>query len=174
MATSEPTTAVRSDTPSKTDQGDGRLPKSFDDLDHKRRGVKPGARRGRYDKGNERPAGSSTQPVAASGTVFTPESLRPLVCLPYDLAFVKTGWTGFPLTDNEASTLSHTGAMVANEWLQVDPKWVALITFSLSLASITAAKIVGYKKALVEFTAQQEAAKKAAEEKATPVTAVPA
>jgi len=162
------TAPAREDTSSPSSpnpEGSGALPKNIGELKAKRdaRGVKSGATRGKYNKGAREPGAAPVQ-MEAPIPVFTPESLRPLVCLPFDLAFTKTRYTGFPLTDNEASTLSHTGAMVANQWVQIDPKWVALITFGLSLVSITSAKIVGYRMALLAV--EEEKAKKLAEEKA--------
>lgn len=147
--------------PPETNGGGHELPKSFESLERKRRGVKPGQKRGSYNKpSHERPAPTS---VAVSVPAFTPDSVRPVVSLPFNLAFVKTGFDGFLLSPSEEANLSHSGAMVFNEWIQVDPKFLALITFGLSLSSLAIAKTMMYKKALFEFHLKQEEDRKAKE-----------
>ena len=140
---------------SETNGGSSGLPKDLEQLNSKRRGVKPGSKRGRYDKSpHERAPGPLS--VEAPPPSFTPESVRPVVSLPFNLAFVKTGFEGFLLSDPEAENLSHAGAMVFNQWVQVDPRWLALITFSLTLASISVQKTMLYRQALLKFQEEQE------------------
>jgi hypothetical protein len=146
----------------EADQGGNGLPKSLDQLDQKRRGVKPGSKRGTYNKPSH--GGAPAAAVEPSAPAFTPESVRPVVSLPFNLAFVRTGFEGFLLSDLEAANLSHAGAMVFNSWIAVDPKYLALITFSLALASISVEKTMLYRKALVEFAQEQEKKRRAAEQ----------
>lgn len=142
----------------ETNGGSSDLPKNIEQLNQKRRGVKAGSKRGSYNKSShERPASATVEVPAPA---FTPESVRPVVSLPFNLAFVRTGFDGFLLSDLEAANLSHSGAMVFNQWVQVDPKWLAIITFSLALASISVQKTMLYRKALAEFQAEQERKKK--------------
>lgn len=150
-------------TPPETNGGSGGLPRNIDELNTKRRGVKPGQKRGSYSKSPNGSSAAATVEVAAPA--FTPESVRPVVSLPFNLAFVRTGFDGFLLSDLEAENLSHSGAMLFNQWVQVDPKYLALITFSLALASISVQKTMHYRKALAEFQAEQERKKKEAEGK---------
>lgn len=160
MSENLPTTAP------ETNGGGSGLPKSIAELNQKRRGVKPGTKRGSYNKSSHERA-TATVDVEAPPPAFTPESVRPVVSLPFNLAFVKTGFDGFLLTEGEGETLSHAGAMVFNQWVQVDPKYLALITFSLTLASISVQKTMLYRQALMKFQAEQEAKEKAEKEKAT-------
>lgn len=142
---------------SETNGGGDGLPKSFEQLNQKRRGVKPGSKRGHYSnfRGSHERAPAPVRPETPI-PAFTPESVRPVVSLPFNLAFVKTGFDGFLLSDMEATNLSHAGAMVFNQWVQVDPKWLALITFSLALSSISVQKTMLYRKALYEFDLKRE------------------
>lgn len=150
-------------TPAKDQSGNG-LPKSFNDLETKRgnpRGSKPGVPRGPYNwKKKKEPGGDqgSSAPESFPGSQFTPENCKYLVELPYNLAFVRTGFTGFLLNESESATLSAGASTVLNVWVNVDPKWAALIMFSISLASISAAKIMGYKVALAELEARKKPA----------------
>lgn len=153
---------VLSPAPPETNGGGHELPKSFEGLERKRRGVKPGSKRGHYNRSsNERAPAAERMEVSVPA--FTPDSVRPVVSLPFNLAFVKTGFDGFLLSPGEEANLSHSGAMVFNEWIQVDPKYLALITFGLSLSSLAIAKTMLYRKALYEFALKQEADKKAKE-----------
>lgn len=149
-------------TPS-TDKGGEGLPKSFADLETKRgnpRGVKPGSTRGAYKKRDSSGSPTDTQ-EPLPGTQFTPENCKYLVALPFNLAFVRTGYTGFQLQETECETLSASAATVLNVWVNIDPKWAALMMFAISLASISAAKIMGYKVALAEIEAQKARAAEA-------------
>jgi len=158
--------ALLPSTPSETNGSGNGLPKSIEELNAKRRGVKPGSKRGSYNKQpHERAAVAN---VEAPAPAFTPDSVRPVVSLPFNLAFVKTGFDGFLLSDPESENLSHAGAMVFNQWVQVDPRWLALITFSLTLASISVQKTMLYRQALMKFQMEQEAKKKEAEKTAQP------
>lgn len=155
------------------DPGGNGLPKNLDELNRKRRGTKPGSTRGPYHKANGRPTPAPAV-AAPSAAMFTPESVRPLVSLPFNMAFVKTGFEGFTLSEGEAATLSSTGAMVFNSWVAVDPKWLALITFSLSLASISVEKTMLYRRALAQWQAEQDRIKKEAPPAPAPAQAAAA
>jgi len=141
--------------PSEAESRSG-LPGSFKELGAKRRGVKPGTIRGHYKKSPEPPA--PTKPAPAPSNLFTPENVRPLVSLPFDLALVKTGFTGFALTPSEAATLSATGSVALNQWVTIDPRYVAVLLFSLSLISITSQKVVLYQNHVRKMVADAKEA----------------
>lgn len=124
------------------------LPSGFKGLIAKRRGVKPGTKRGSYNKGSQSSADTQSSPT--SSALFTPENVRPLVSLPFNLALAKTGFTGFALSEGEAATLSATGSVALNQWVTIDPRYVALILFSMSMITISAEKVALYSRAKAE------------------------
>lgn len=144
--------AVPPGVPSEDGQGREGLAKSLDAVAQKRRGVKPGSRRGPYDKDRGRsPGPAEPARVAAPAQpqhLFSPEDTALLVELPFNLATIKTRFEGFLLTPVERETLSRTGAVVLNNWVTVDPKYAALILFSLALLKIGGEKTMLYRAAL--------------------------
>jgi len=138
--------------PSTEGESRSGLPSGFKGLAEKRRGVKPGTKRGSYNKGT--PHTASAPMVSAPVELFTPENVRPLVSLPFNLAFIKTGFTGFTLSPGEEATLGATGAVALNQWVTIDPKYVAVMLFSMSLISIASQKFVLFSQAQAE-TAQR-------------------
>lgn len=153
--------AVSAVVPPPEDQGGDGLPASLDGVAQKRRGVKPGTKRGPYKKSGSGPdAGPAT---AASGSApvvsaFTPEDTALLVELPFNLAAFRTGWDGFLLTPEQKEVLSRSGTIVLNQFVHVDPKWTALTIFSLALMKIGGEKFLIYRHLLREQAEKDKAA----------------
>jgi hypothetical protein len=122
------------------DSSGRKLPSSFEGIKqkHKGRGRPIGSKTGANARRDNPPPQS--RPAPPPMPLFTPESVKPLVSLPFNLACVKTGFDGFLLREDETAVLCATGATVFNEWVTVDPKLVALIMFSISIMSISAEK----------------------------------
>lgn len=133
--------------PSQESESRSGLPDSFESL-KKKRGVKPGSKRGHYNKGPQH--SPSPAVVAPPADLFTPENVRALVSLPFNLAFIKTGFEGFTLSEGEAATLGATGSVALNQWVTIDPKYVALMLFSMSLISISSQKMLLFSQAKAE------------------------
>jgi len=146
-------------TPSPVNGGD-RLPKSLDALTEKRRGTPSGTKRGPYKRqaGGADNAGAADPLANLPSPQFTPETCKYLVEFPFNLGFVRTGFTGFLLSEAESAALSASAATVLNTWVRVDPKWVALMMFSVSLTSISATKVMAYRVALAEIEARKNPA----------------
>jgi hypothetical protein len=147
--------------PPKADNGRGELPQGIDELAAKhrtakedvRRGVKPGTVRGNYKKGGVQPGQNREvggPDSSADAEILTKEALKPIIALPFNFACIKTGYEGWLLSELEEESLARSGSVAFNAWVKIDPRYVALITFSLGLLSITAAKTLMYKKALRE------------------------
>lgn len=142
-------------------QSGGELPTSLDGVIEKRRGVKPGTKRGPYKKsGGPAPGPADNPGVVTSAPVsgFTPEDTALLVELPFNLAAFKTGWEGFLLTPEQREVLSRSGTIVLNQFVKVDPKYTALAIFSLALLKIGGEKALIYRSLLREEAARQKAA----------------
>jgi hypothetical protein len=138
-----------------TDQGSSGLPGSIKDIVKKRRGTPPGAKRGPYSKGNRASvstAGPEGSPAAEPSTLFTPENTKLIVRMPFNMAFAKTGFTGWKLTPAEDEALAAPLAVSLNTWLTIDPKWVSLMILGMGLLSIVGEKSLMY----AEFKKEQE------------------
>ncbi len=89
---------------------------------------------------------SNPQIVAAPAvSLFTEENTGRLVSLPFTLAAVATDYDDWRLDDKEQKELAVTGSVALNEWVRVDPKWVALSLFALSMVGMATAKAIGYQ-----------------------------
>lgn len=163
---------VSTEIPPETHQGGGRLPSSIAGIREKRRGVQPGTKRGPYDKGKSaaQPAAPGAAPVPPPVPMFTEANTRILIRLPFELAFNRTGWTGFHLTQMEEETLVATGVNVFNQWVTVDPKYVSLTLFSISLLTIAGEKYFSYRSALEQYHKEKD---KPAADARTPLPAEP-
>lgn len=99
---------------------------------------------------------SEIQPVAE---IFTPESIRPFVELPFTLSSVWFRSDVVLLEDREAETLSIQGATLANLYAPGwNPKAVALVAFSLGFMTIATGKIFA-------LIGERQAQKRAEQEK---------
>lgn len=77
--------------------------------------------------------------------LFTADSIRPFIELPFGLSNVWLKTDAFSLDPRESDTLSHQGALVANLYAPGwNPKAVALTAFALGFASIATKKLMIY------------------------------
>lgn len=67
---------------------------------------------------------------------YRPEAFRGLVRAPADIAMAMTGSKRFDLSKEEIETLSINAAMTTQLFGVVNPKWMALTLFSLSILTI--------------------------------------
>jgi hypothetical protein len=153
--TSENPIPLPSSPTSETNTGGPGLPGSFEGIKQKRRGRPKGTTGSGSGKRREQ-SEAQDKPQAPRIQLFTPESVRPIVSLPFNLACVKTGFDGFLLQEDEAQILSTSGAVVLNTWVTIDPKFVALLMFSISMLSITAEKSLLYHRWAREMEAERK------------------
>lgn len=132
-------------------------PKNLADVLEKHDDLRAGAEavaakrgRGRPRK-NPGPSGLGTGGGGASPRsdvppdLFTPDSIRPFVELPFGLSNVYCKTDCFTLDPRESDTLSHSGALVANLYAPGwNPKAVALAAFGLGFASIFTKHLMMY------------------------------
>lgn len=67
---------------------------------------------------------------------YRPEAFRGLVRAPADIAMAITGSKRFDISKEEVETLSINAAMTTQLFGVVNPKWMALTLFSLSILTI--------------------------------------
>lgn len=140
--------------PPQENNGGDRSSSSFKRLKEKR-GVRPGTKRGPYDKGNRPgvPAGEPVQgiPAPAGTPLFTPENAKIIVRMPFNMAFARTGWDGWVLSPVEAETLAAPMAVTLNTFgVTWDPKWVSVSLLAVALLSIVGEKTLMYRAACEE------------------------
>lgn len=68
--------------------------------------------------------------------LFAPENWEAIVKAPADLALAATGDKIFDMEDKAIKSLSTTGATAASYFIKTDPKYLALIMFSVNFATI--------------------------------------
>lgn len=94
------------------------------------------------------PTGSPEVPVAGSAKVpvalFTEANSKRLLETAFGIPTVLTKCKLWALTDEEALELAKPAADVFNEFVTVDPKWVAVSILSVSLGTILSRKAVLY------------------------------
>lgn len=120
-------------------------------------GGQPGSgprKRGRHPRGCacgncKQSGGGSPQaspPVSSPvPSLFNEENTGRLVALPFTMAAIATDYDGWRLDAREQKELSASGSVALNEWVRVEPKWVALSLFSLSLIGVAVSKAIGYQ-----------------------------
>lgn len=65
--------------------------------------------------------------------VFNPNNFKGIVRAPADLMLAASGRKIWDIPDKEIEALAETGSMCARSFVKTDPKWIALILFSMSL-----------------------------------------
>lgn len=132
--------------------------------------------------GEGKPCGSAPEgPRSASAApvppiqVFTPENTGRLLRVPFTISAVKTNCKIWLLTPSEEAELVATAVPCANEWIAVDPKWVALFMFSFSLAGVALSKAMDYSAWRLQMMRElgEEARKKKQAEQPAPNNAGP-
>ena len=68
--------------------------------------------------------------------LFDPRIFKGVVRAPADLMLAATGRKIWDLPDKEVDTLAESGSICAQQFIKTDPKWIALIMFSMSLISV--------------------------------------
>lgn len=131
-------------------------PKSFEGILKKHDELKTESTQKR-GRGRPRKDGTAPAPRRDVGEpapvveIFTPETIRPFVELPFTLASVWFRSDVVRLEDRESQTLAIQGATLANLYAPGwNPKAVALVAFSLGFATIASGKVfalLGEKKA---------------------------
>lgn len=133
-------------------------PKNLADVLQKHADLKAGAESVAIKRGRGRPPKNPGQPGPAKSPqlprpggsdipadLFTAETVRPFVELPFGLAGVWFKTDQFRLDTRESDALSNQGALVANLFAPGwNPKAVALAAFSLGFAAIATRKLMGY------------------------------
>jgi hypothetical protein len=105
--------------------------------------------RARYAAKKGRPyvapaSGGYSEPVQQ---LFTADSCRALVGLPFTLAAAYTKSEAWNLEEGEESALASPCASTLNEFFpQASPKWAALTAFCLAMASIVGKKYLIFKE----------------------------
>jgi hypothetical protein len=131
-------------------------PKSLDGILKKHEELKAESTQKR-GRGRPKKDGSATTPGTKGVEpgpvveVFSPDTIRPFVELPFTLASVWFRSDVVRLEDRESQTLAIQGATLANLYAPGwNPKAVALVAFSLGFATIASGKVfalLGEKKA---------------------------
>lgn len=83
-------------------------------------------------------------PMALRPELFTEASTKRLLEAGFGIPVLLTHCRLWALTDEEALELAKPAALVLNEFVAVDPKWVALTILSVSLGGVVARKAVLY------------------------------
>jgi len=68
--------------------------------------------------------------------LFAPENWEAIVKAPADLALAATGDKVFDMDEKSVKSLSQTGSVAASYFIKTDPKWLALIMFSMNALTI--------------------------------------
>ena len=158
MGSSASETDVAADsTMGPVDAGGVGDPKNLADVLKKHADLKAGAeavaiKRGRGRPPNASKPGGTPKPAASAGggadlpsNLFTPDSVRPFVELPFALGNVWFRTEQFTLDPRESDTLAVQGALVANLYAPGwNPKAVALAALALGFASISSKKFLQY------------------------------
>lgn len=107
-----------------------------------------GKRRGPYKGrgGAGAPAAQmASAPSAPALPLFNEENTGRLVAIPFTLAAIATDWDRWRLEPHEQRELAATGSATLNEFVRIDPKWIALSLFSMSLAGVALSKAVMFQ-----------------------------
>lgn len=81
---------------------------------------------------------------ALKNIAFSPETMQELVTLPFDMLEAGTGWDGWRLSDGEKKVLSVTGSDLAKNFITIDPKWISLTIFSLTMLKLLGSRYMAY------------------------------
>lgn len=65
--------------------------------------------------------------------IFSPKNFRGVVRAPADLMLASTGRKIWDLPTSEVDAMAETGSLCARHFVKTDPKWLALILFSMSV-----------------------------------------
>ncbi len=95
-------------------------------------------------KAAAKPARAAASAPAPRPDLFTSENTARLVRIPFALAAIRTNCAPLALDDKQEKELSTVGAVVLNEWVAFDPKYVALALFAISLAGVAFEKVLIY------------------------------
>ncbi|MHB1516638.1 MAG: hypothetical protein ACYCVY_13270 [Acidiferrobacteraceae bacterium] len=76
--------------------------------------------------------------------LFQPKAFRALVAAPANVLLAKTGSNAWKLPEDEVEAMAESGCITARAFLEIDPKWAALVIFALSTASIYSAHAAMY------------------------------
>lgn len=148
-------------------------PKNLGDVLQKHAELRAGAEavavkrgRGRPPKnpgqvGTQKPSARPADGGGMAADLFTSDTVRPFVELPFGLAGVWFKTDAFRLEPRESDNLANQGAMVANLYAPGwNPKAVALAAFALGFAAIATRKTIQFMGELAEKKkAEKEAPK---------------
>ena len=67
--------------------------------------------------------------------IFNPENFKGLMRAPADLMLAASGRKIWDIPDKEITALAESGSICARHFVKTDPKWLALILFSMSLTT---------------------------------------
>lgn len=90
-------------------------------------------------------------------SLLTPDNVRHIVALPFDLAYASTGSDVWELSPEEEKTLAVSGAACLKEFGISDPKWLSISFFAIALLKIGGAKWAAYSREQKEKKKTDEA-----------------
>ncbi len=99
---------------------------------------------GASDTPAPRAARAPSAPAQPASPLFNEANTARLVRMPFAIAAIRTHCADLALDDKQEKELSVSGAVVLNEWVSVDPKYVALCLFAISLAGVAFEKVLVY------------------------------
>lgn len=76
--------------------------------------------------------------------LFNKENTARIVRMPFAVAAIRTTCADLALDDKQEAELATTGAVVLNEWVAVDPRYVALVLFAISISGVVFEKVLVY------------------------------
>jgi hypothetical protein len=109
---------------------------------------RPAAGSGGYGGSGGGPADQPSGNIGAP--LWTAENCRPIGQLPYLVAGVSTGWSGWELNDREAAAIAEPLAQVLNALIPAGGKYAAITALSSTLLVISGMKYKGYREHLEE------------------------
>jgi hypothetical protein len=112
-------------------------------------------------KGRRRPTKVETAleeqaKAAALDTLFENENWEEIAALYFNARYALTGWEGFKLSEKQERVLGASMGTCMRLLLAIDPRWVALVVFSVNMTAFVTDKELAYRRMLAD--AQNEAA----------------
>lgn len=113
--------------------------------------------RGRPSKADADAKAEADKKAEAAKVLYNAKTWGPIAGLYFDIRFVTTGFENFLLDKEEKDELGASLALIMQELIQIDPKWAALMVFSVGMTKTIIKKEITWKVEKNRMIAAQEA-----------------
>ncbi len=94
--------------------------------------------------------------AAALDSLFENENWEEIAALYFNARYAITGWEGFKLSEKQERVLGASMGTCMRLLLAIDPRWVALVIFSVNMTAFVTDKELSYRRMLVDAQASRK------------------